>query len=192
MNNLPGNAEAQANALIEAKLQSVVNRSTREQKSLTYGGSNSLALGAGSIQSLRREASKGYRFWSVVMMFGGVAGFARTGLRGDGRGRCRHQVVLNVYGSWMAKRRLAAKELSNEIDRTQCYKRRGVMLRQRLVATRRRLNRPADGLPEGRLGQQRLYSFVFNDEKCLGAIDATLPKARICGENSGRPWPTQC
>jgi NAD/NADP transhydrogenase beta subunit len=72
---------------------------------------------------------EGYRFWSIVLIFGGVAGFARLVYGLMERPMPALRSLLNVYCRWSA---LAAIGLSNEINRLS-YKDGRVTVGQRFV-----------------------------------------------------------
>jgi hypothetical protein len=125
--------EAQAKALIESQLQGLVSsiNDTAKTSEVTVAAIL-LALGCLGVFNMATRSLEGYRFWSIVLIFGGVAGFVRLVYGLMERPMPALRSLLNVYCHWTAKRRLAEIGLSNEIIRLR-YKDGGVTLGQRLM-----------------------------------------------------------
>ena len=125
--------EAQGKALIESQLQGVVSsiNDTAKTSEVTVAAML-LALGCLGVFNMATGSLEGYRFWSIVLIFGGVAGFARLVYGLMERPMPALRSLLNVYCRWTAKRRLAAIGLSNEFGRFG-YKDGRVTLAERLV-----------------------------------------------------------
>ena len=108
--------EAQAKALIESQLQGVLcSMNDKAKTSDVTVAAILLALGCLGVFNMATGSLEGYRFWGFVLIFGGVAGFARLVYGLMERPMPALRSLLNVCCRWTAKRRLAAIGLSTKL-----------------------------------------------------------------------------
>ncbi|WP_316158304.1 MULTISPECIES: hypothetical protein [unclassified Bradyrhizobium] len=125
--------DAQARALIETQLEGIVKSiNGRAKTSEVVAATILMALGCLGAFNMATGSLQNYRVWSIVLVLGGVAGFARLVYGLMERPMPALRSLLNVYCRWMVKRRLVVIGLSNEIDRFS-YKDGRVMLAERLA-----------------------------------------------------------